>query len=185
MSDQVPNVNQELAELRNSNVVMQLEMARMAVYADHPHLRGLGLLEEFQGSPDQIRAFGARLAERFPAPAPTPAPLTQQPPAPGQPAAPVPPVVQPAPQPGTSAQPPAPVTSAVPTPAAQDVLTQNSADVARADEIREKMSQGIATRQEVIWLSQNAPSREVDLGNGLRGMSGGFVSAVQGLRRGR
>ncbi len=176
-----PDVAQQLQQLRNENVVQQLELARMQVYVDHPQLRGMGLLEDFQGSPDQIRAFGARLAERFPPPAPTPASLTQQPPPPAAPT----PVAQQAPPPGTSAPPAAPVTSAVPTPAAQDVLTQSTADVARADEIREKMTQGIATRQEVLWLSQNAPSREVDLGNGLRGMSGGFISAVHGLGRTR
>ena len=72
----------------------------------------------------------------------------------------------------------------VPTPSASEMITPQSADVERANEIRLKMQDHTATRQEVLWLSQNAPRREVDLGGGVAGMSGGFVSAVKGLNKG-
>ena len=171
----------ELDQMRAERAAMQIQMARWEVYAKHPHLQAMGLLENFQGGPDQIKAFGDQLAERIPPPAPTPAPLTAAP-AP-QPA----PLAQPVPAPPQAAQPPpappaapaAPENSAVPTPSPQDILTQQTADVARADDIRERMKQGLATRQEVLWLSQWGPRREEDLGNGLRGMTGGFVAAVK------
>ena len=179
MSDN-PNPSDELAQLRAQQASMQIEMARYQVYADHPQLRDLHLLDDFQGSPDQIRAFGAKLAERFPPPAPTPAPLTQQPAAPPVPAQQAPPQQQtPATTPTAPAPAVVPETSAVPTPSPQDILTQQTADASRADDIRERMTQNLATRAEVLWLSQYAPRREADLGNGHRGMTGGFVSAVK------
>lgn len=176
--EQLAAMQQELAELRSTDAQRQIEMARWQVYSEHPHLRGMGLLESFQGSPDQIRDFGNKLAERFPVPAPTPAPLTQAPQPPTAPAVPPPPAPAPPPAP----QPPQvvpPESLAVPTPSPQDILTQQTADMARANDIRDRMAQGLATRAEVLWLSQNGPRREEDLGNGHMGMTGGFVAAVK------
>jgi len=152
---QIATLQQQIQDLQRQNVEGQLVQARLAVYAEHPHLRQYGLLEDFQGGPDQIAAFGAKLAEQFPAP-PTPQPSAVPAPAPSE-------------------------TTATPTPAPNDMLQQGSADVMRANEIRDKMAQGLASRAEVLWLSQNAPRREVDLGNGLTGVSGGYASAVKAL----
>ncbi len=170
---------QRLQQLESERAEMNLRMARSEAYARYPHLRDTGLLEQYMGSPDQIGAFADKLAERIPPPAPTPAPLTQAPP--GTPTS--PPVVQQQPPAGTTPPPPAapapPQNLAVPTPT--EVLQQQSADAMKYDEIRLKMEQGIATRQEVLDLSQNAPRREIDIGEGRRGYSAGFVGAVKHL----
>jgi hypothetical protein len=172
----------QIQELRQRDILRDIEMARMQVYAEHPQLRSMGLLEDFQGGPDQIREFGKKLAERFPPPAPAPAPLSQaQLPAPQAPQAP------PAPNalqlPVAPPAPVAPETTAVPTPSPQEILQQSSADTARADDIREKMRQGLATRAEVQWLSQWGPRRPEVLENGIQVTTGGFVSAVKEMAR--
>jgi len=167
------DLQRQIAELQQQRMQDQMNLARMQVYTQHPHLRDLGLLEDFQGGPDQIVAYGTKLAERIPPPAPTPAPLTQAPG--GQ----LPPT-----QPAPAITPP--VDSAVlPQPTQQDVLTQQSADVARATDIytriRESMESGHATvtRADANWFSQWAPPHEVEVTDGHVGISGGFVSAVK------
>jgi hypothetical protein len=167
-----PDLQQQIAELRQQRFQDQMELARLQVYAAHPHLRDLGLLEDFQGGPEQIATYGRKLAERIPAPPPAPAPLTQAPG--GQ----VPPV-----QPAPPVQPPESAT--LPAPTQQDILTQQSADVARAADIytriRESMQDGVArvTRADAQWFSQWAPPHEVEVTEGHMGVSSGFVSAVK------
>ena len=166
------DLQRQVAELQQQRLQDQMDLARMRVYTQHPHLRDLGLLEDFQGGPDQIVAYGDKLAQRIPAPAPTPAPLTQAPGGvvpPTQPA----PVVQP------------PESAVLPQPTQQDVLTQQSADTARAADIytriRESMQDGVArvSRADAQWFSQWAPPHEVEVTDGHVGVSSGFVSAVK------
>lgn len=173
-----PNVDlqAQIRELQQQRLNDQLDMARLRVYGSHPHLRDTGLLEQFQGTPEQIVAFGDTLAQRIPPPAPTPAPLTQ---APGGQV----PAVQPAP-PAPVQQAPEP-SAVLPQPSQQDVMTQQSADVARAadiyDRIRESMQTGRATvtPQDARWFAQFAPAHQVEVTEGHFGDSGGFVHAVK------
>lgn len=168
------DLQRQIAELQQQRLQDQMNLARMQVYTQHPHLRDLGLLEDFQGGPEQIAAYGTKLAERIPPPAPTPASLTQ---APGG--------VLPPTQPAPLVPQPAPESATLPTPTQQDVLTQQSADVGRAADIytriRESMETGHATvtRADAQWLSQWAPPHEVEVADGHVGVSGGFVSAVK------
>jgi hypothetical protein len=170
---------QRLQQLESERAEMNLRMARSDAYAKYPHLRDTGLLEQYMGSPDQIGVFADKLAERIPPPAPTPAPLTNAPP--GTPTS--PPVVQQ--QPPAVTTPPPPAAPAPPqslgVPAPTEILQQQSAEAMKYDDIRLRMEQGLATRQEVLDLSQNAPRREVDLGDGRRGFTGGFTAAVKHL----
>lgn len=153
----------QMAELQSSNTLLQLRLAREEVLRAHPQLPA-ELLESFQGGPDEIRAFGAKLAEKWPAPAPQPAPLTQATPAPQPPA-----VVPGIPAPTAAAVPAvtASETTSVPTPSPADVLDQTGATQARAEDIRDKMTRGVATPDEARWLSQWGPQ--------------GFTAAFKGL----
>ncbi len=158
-----PTLTPETQALLNRIGELELQSAKDRVFAQHPQIPR-DLLDHFQGGPEDIAAFGTRLAERFPAPAPQPVPLTQasqpQPPAQvsGAPAPPTQPAVASVPE---STQSPAP--------APADLVDQHSAADARTEEVRERMRQGLATQAEVLWLSQNGTNGFVRAMNSLSG----------------
>jgi hypothetical protein len=147
------DLQRQIKELADRNTLLEVQSARDRFYAANPHIPR-ELLDGFQGGPEAIAEYGKVLAERWPRPAEAPAPLTQ---APGgqQPAA--PPLAALPTVPSTPSAAP-PESTRVPTPSPQDVVTQQNADAARAEDIRARMDQGLATRAEALWLSQWGPT---------------------------